>query len=445
MSSISGPPADHQVTEKAGVPVVTDDVDAGFLVGDIIIDTVAAPREGYKCTNNAAGAAVWEKTTTAGEAAAPLIHAATHENGGSDEINVDGLSGELADPQPSTIALVSDLDSVGDLVITKVGVPSVNDDSAAGWVVGDQIINTTTGIIYAAEDVSVGAAVWEPITTAASILETSGPTRLVVGTVTDGEVLKRVGATLVSVDVGAFPPGYINDLELLWAAVSDIRFGAGECRDSTDSFNIVNGGTLAPDITSSGANGLDTGAEAADTWYAVHIIDGDVPAVASLLSLSATAPTLPATYTRFRHIGWVRNDSSSNFLEFIMVGPSRERLIEYQNITRVNLRVLNNGSATAMTAVSLSSLVPPTSEKAQMIGLALNTSDDRHWAIAHGDSTLALADQPIRFAMNKDTGGFDTGGTPFAILIDSSQEVVYGVSNANVDLDLFILGYFLVL
>lgn len=32
--------------------------------------------------------------------AAPLAHKASHQNGGSDEINVAGLSGELADPQP---------------------------------------------------------------------------------------------------------------------------------------------------------------------------------------------------------------------------------------------------------------------------------------------------------------------------------------------------------
>lgn len=35
-----------------------------------------------------------------GGGGAPSAHASTHENGGSDEINVAGLSGELADPQP---------------------------------------------------------------------------------------------------------------------------------------------------------------------------------------------------------------------------------------------------------------------------------------------------------------------------------------------------------
>lgn len=38
--------------------------------------------------------------------AIPKAHKTTHQNGGSDEIAVDGLSGQLADSQPSTWALV---------------------------------------------------------------------------------------------------------------------------------------------------------------------------------------------------------------------------------------------------------------------------------------------------------------------------------------------------
>lgn len=344
------------------------------------------------------------------------------------------------------LADITDLDSVGDLVFTKVGVPDADDDSGAGWVVGDHIQNTVTGIIYAAESVAAAAAIWKPITSAANILETSGPTNLAMGAVADGQALSRSGANVVGVDLGAFPPKYINDLQLAYFTATQVRIAPGECRDSTDARNITSGSVLTAAITTLGAaNGLDTGLESSATWYAVHIIDGDVPGVASLLSLSATSPTLPATYTHFRHVGWVRNDASADFLEFLFYGAGRERWVEYQNVTRVNLRVLNNGSATAMTVVDLSTLVPTTSEKARIIGLALNSSDNRNWAVAHGDSTLARADQPIRSAMNKDTGGFDTGGTPFEILVNASQEIAYGVSNANVDLDLFVLGYMLLI
>lgn len=68
------------------------------------------------------------------------------------------------------------------------------------------------------------------------------------------------------------------------------------------------------DDTVVGANGLDSGTLAANQKYAVHAITNDTGLlVGGLLSLSATAPTLPAGYTKFRRIGWI----------FIGAGPSK--------------------------------------------------------------------------------------------------------------------------
>ena len=49
---------------------------------------------------------------------------------------------------------------------------------------------------------------------------------------------------------------------------------------------------LTVDITVSGVNGLDTGSEAASTWYYIWVIYNGTT-VAGLLSTSATAPTMP--------------------------------------------------------------------------------------------------------------------------------------------------------
>lgn len=46
---------------KAGIPGVTDDSTKGYVLGSIVIDTSASPRESYVCTNPAAGAATWVK------------------------------------------------------------------------------------------------------------------------------------------------------------------------------------------------------------------------------------------------------------------------------------------------------------------------------------------------------------------------------------------------
>ncbi len=81
--------------------------------------------------------------------------------------------------------------------------------------------------------------------------------------------------------------------------------------------------SLSIAITTSGANGLDTGAEASNTWYAIWCIYNPVTnTTAGLLSVSSTLGTitLPAGYTFGARVGWVRNDNSSNFLRFLQYG-----------------------------------------------------------------------------------------------------------------------------
>ena len=74
-------------------------------------------------------------------------------------------------------------------------------------------------------------------------------------------------------------------------------------------------------ITAVGANGLDTGAEAASTWYSTWVIyNATTNTQACLLSISATGPTMPAGYTFKARFGWVRNDGSSNFYRFLQKG-----------------------------------------------------------------------------------------------------------------------------
>lgn len=61
------------------------------------------------------------------------------------------------------------------------------------------------------------------------------------------------------------------------------------------------------------ANSLDTGSEAGNTWYYLWLIyNGST--VASLISASSTAPTLPSGYTYKALVGEIYNDSGSNFV-----------------------------------------------------------------------------------------------------------------------------------
>lgn len=92
-------------------------------------------------------------------------------------------------------------------------------------------------------------------------------------------------------------------------------------RDSTGAYSFFVS-TITIDITVSGANGLDTGSEAGSTWYYIYLI-GDTSgtnAVKAVFSTSASSPTLPSGYDVFARVGAVRNDGSSNFLEFRQEG-----------------------------------------------------------------------------------------------------------------------------
>ena len=53
------------------------------------------------------------KDLTGTDLHAPGAHKTQHENGGSDELSVAGLSGQLADAQPTTLALISDATAAG--------------------------------------------------------------------------------------------------------------------------------------------------------------------------------------------------------------------------------------------------------------------------------------------------------------------------------------------
>jgi F0F1-type ATP synthase membrane subunit c/vacuolar-type H+-ATPase subunit K len=89
--------------------------------------------------------------------------------------------------------------------------------------------------------------------------------------------------------------------------------------DSSNVGTVLSSINLTATITTAGLNGLDTGAEAASTWYHIWVIYNGTT-TASLLSASSTAPTMPSGYTYKKYVGAVYNNSSSNFKGFFQNG-----------------------------------------------------------------------------------------------------------------------------
>ena len=211
--------------------------------------------------------------------------------------------------------------------------------------------------------------------------------------------------------------------------------------DSTASFTIEWPGAspVTADITVAGAGGLDTGVEAADTWYAVYVIadTSGVNPVDALLSVSFITPTLPAGYDIFFRLGAVRNNAASDFLEFLQTNGERNRHHLWVNETLTTTQILAGGSAVAFATVSAAAFVPPSSRRIRMT-----------WEF---DGNTAAAD----FALRVPGAGTTRAQSYFSVFpgvttpvrapmqevwLSTTQTLEYEVNSGASALDLFVNG-----
>jgi len=144
--------------------------------------------------------------------------------------------------------------------------------------------------------------------------------------------------------------------------------------DSSGGQFVARNVNVTPAVSNIGVNGLDTGAEAADTWYyAWAIYNGTT--VSGLLSTSATAPTMPSGYTHKALVSAVRNDAASDFLAFKQVAGSY--------LFDAPIKVGDNIGSTTTAAVSLTTAIPP-SRVRSVYGKALNNAGSAITMHYHG-------------------------------------------------------------
>ena len=143
---------------------------------------------------------------------------------------------------------------------------------------------------------------------------------------------------------------YIDGLRLSWVSGTEITVAAGLCRNSTNEADISVGlplnvaatqtgvepvtagtGDVTIDAATNGAAGLDTGALANSTFYAVYAIDSSYANVpgSALISADLSAPLLPHGYDMFQRIGYVKTSGAAAILEFRQDGIGRERWMWY--------------------------------------------------------------------------------------------------------------------
>lgn len=177
----------------------------------------------------------------------------------------------------------------------------------------------------------------DPIVNPATRLrETGGPTILDMGSVGAGQYLKRLGTSVVGASGSG---GTLENPPLIaYSKVSEISIQAplGASTDlelvlSDDAFYTATS-PLTVDLTVSGRGGLDTGAEAASTWYYIYAVPslaaGQFVGVASVTRPGAGGPT--GFTTAWRYLGAICNDSGSDLRAFYQAGKDFQYAVTHQ-------------------------------------------------------------------------------------------------------------------
>lgn len=221
-----------------------------------------------------------------------------------------------------------------------------------------------------------------------------------------------------------------------------------QCIVTADQLSLYNssGGTYQTVINvnvtissgSSGANGLDTGSVAATSWYAIYVIyNPTTQTTAGLMSLSSSSPTMPSGYTFLMRVGWMRTDSSGNFLRIWQKGRKAVYVITASTNTTVLPSMLasaSSGNVTTptWTAIAVGNYVPTAT--AESIDVVLNipatlTSTSQTAMVApnnaYGAYNSATAAGPMVY-----TSGNDGGGT--SVRSGCSQRQIMFLESTNI-------------
>jgi len=150
--------------------------------------------------------------------------------------------------------------------------------------------------------------------------------------------------------------------------------------------------SLSLNTATVGANGLNTGTLAINTWYHKYVIfNPNTGTVAALCSLSATAPTLPSGYTHWMRMGAFQTDGTTAN-KFPLAMTWKDNRAQYKtgvgNVPPGGLAIATGASA--RTSVAWSSVFPPTAIIGHML-LFTSSAAAYVWAnaTAHTDHFLA--------------------------------------------------------
>ena len=229
----------------------------------------------------------------------------------------------------------------------------------------------------------------------------------------------------------SLPPGYITGLEISNGTDTDheIDIATGRCKDSTGAIDLISTSSITIDIEESGANGLDTGTVANNTWYYIFLIKKDSDgSYAGLLSTNKTSPTIPSGYTYFRRDrGAVLTDGSANILGFYQKDNYfwfNEKIVDVNDTSPGTSRNL----ATMSTPLNMVGMFAPYVREGGIVHIIVGNPDET-------DIAPSLTNCDLTTYNNYNV-------THKNILVNSSSQIYYRSNNAAlVEFYIYTLGF----
>jgi hypothetical protein len=167
------------------------------------------------------------------------------------------------------------------------------------------------------------------------------------------------------------PSSLFVNLQIKVTGIATATVAADQVVMTTGTAYITKAISVTLTLSSSGANGLDTGSRAAATWYYIYAIyNPTTDTVACLASTSSTAPTMPSGYTFKARIGVIRTAAGgTNLMGTYQFGRRVQYVVGLSSTTMARLvidtAVSGTYSTTAPTllSVSVADFVPPTASQ----------------------------------------------------------------------------------
>lgn len=426
------------------------------LFNDAQLDSSGNPYSGAKLFTYAAGSSTKQNTYTssAGSVAQtnPIILNARGEPTNGPIWLTDGQTYKFVlttpgdtDPPASPIRTIDNVSGINDVaassasewaasLLTPTYVSAISftlvGDQTTEFHVGRRVKATVTaGTVYG----YISASAYGALTTLSVQLDTgsldSGLSAVALGL---NSAANRSDPLDDSAIINPYAPlTAFENLAVATASVSTATITADKIvvTNSSGRKAVLSTVSLTVNIASAGANGLDTGAEAASTWYYLWVIWNGAT-TAGLISASATAPTMPTGYTHKGLAGAVYNSSGSDFIGMNQRG---------RDVAIVEQAALAGGSATAVTSFSLAAFIPPNVWTARLYSAVTALSTTIVTASVWADAAGLYRTQRLGYVSTTDAAQITFDIVTARLFV--SQTLYYSVTNANTDLDIYVIGW----